>query len=60
MNPQVLIKQLFPSFEAKFHPISGGDINDVYRIINERNEQSVIKVNSARSYPQMVEKEALD
>jgi fructosamine-3-kinase len=58
MTHQTLINQLFSSADVKSHPISGGDINAVYRIINERNQESVIKINSSRSFPKMLEKEA--
>lgn len=41
----------------KHMPLSGGDINEVYKV-NSKHKQYVVKLNSASSYPDMFGKEA--
>mgnify|MGYP005840410809 CR=1 FL=1 len=41
----------------KTHPVSGGDINDAYRLECERRS-FFVKINSAHTFPGMFEKEA--
>ncbi len=43
-----------------FHPITGGDINEVYRITTIDHDSFFIKMNDAQLYPMMLEKETFN
>lgn len=61
MNVQDFIAHHFSQFEESkiktIRPLSGGDINDVYKVSTAR-ENYVVKINRVDRFPEMFEKEA--
>jgi fructosamine-3-kinase len=58
MTHHALIHELYKRFDVTIHPVSGGDINAVYRLSRPNEKTEIIKINDANAYPQMLEKEA--
>lgn len=57
MTHQELIQQLYSSSQIQIHPVSGGDINAVFRVTDENKGKTIVKINDAKTYPQMLAKE---
>ncbi|MCX2681657.1 fructosamine kinase family protein [Galbibacter sp. EGI 63066] len=52
------LKGVLNTNQIYFNPLSGGDINDVYRITTD-SQSLIIKLNNARKFPGMFEAEAM-
>ena len=55
---QQLIDKLFHQKESRIVKLSGGDINHVYKVVDYKGRNFVLKVNDRESFPDMLVKEA--